>query len=95
MAISVFPSALPFSPDGQQVCWALDFLTGRRPLGFVPRGRLRGIELHSTDMARSWGHGDEIRGPAPLLMMAVAGRIDVLAMLEGPGVDVLRERLSI
>jgi hypothetical protein len=76
------------------VGWALDFLTGPRPLGFVPRGRLSGIALHGTDIGRSWGTGAEIRGPGAHLMMAVAGRVDLLPMLDGPGVAVLRQRLS-
>jgi uncharacterized protein (TIGR03083 family) len=88
------PLGLPFRPDDEQVGWALDFLTGPRPLGFVPRGRLRGIALHSTDIRRSWGSGAEIRGPASLLMMAAAGRVAVLEMLDGPGVTLLRTRLS-
>ncbi len=89
------PLDLPFHPDEEQAGWALDFLTGPRPLGFVPRGRLRGIALHSNDIGRSWGTGAEIHGPAALLMMAAAGRTDALAMLEGPGVGVLRKRLSV
>jgi uncharacterized protein (TIGR03083 family) len=87
------PLGLGFRPDGEQVGWALDFLTGPRPFGFVPRGRLRGIALHSTDIGRSWGTGAEIRGPSALLMMAVAGRVEILGMLDGPGVTVLRKRL--
>ncbi len=89
------PLGLAFCPDHQQVEWALEFLTGPRPFGFVPRGRLSGIALHSTDIGRSWGTGAEICGPAALVMMAVAGRIDILAMLEGPGVAVLRKRLPV
>ena len=89
------PLGLPFRPDVEQVGWTLDFLTGPRPLGFVPRGSLRGIALHSTDIGRSWGTGAEIHGPAALLMMAVTGRVDILAMLDGPGVAVLRKRLSV
>jgi uncharacterized protein (TIGR03083 family) len=89
------PLGLPFRPDDKQVGWALDFLTGPRPLGFVPRGRLRGIALHSTDIGRSWGTGADIHGPAALLMMAVTGRVDILEMLEGPGVAALRQRLSV
>jgi uncharacterized protein (TIGR03083 family) len=88
------PLARPFRPSDEHVGWALDFLTGRRPLGFVPRGRLRGIALHSTDIGGSWGSGAEIRGPASLLMMAAAGRVAVLEMLDGPGVTFLRTRLS-
>ena len=48
------PLDLPFRPYEEEVSWALDFLTGPRPLEFVPRGRLRGIALHSTDIGRSW-----------------------------------------
>jgi uncharacterized protein (TIGR03083 family) len=88
------PLGLPFHPDGVQVGWALDFLTGPRPFGFVPRGRLRGIAIHSTDIGRSWGTGAEIRGPAALMVMAVAGRVDTLRTLDGPGVSVLRKRLG-
>jgi uncharacterized protein (TIGR03083 family) len=87
------PLGLPFRPDDMHAGWALDFLTGPRPFGFVPCGRLRGIALHSTDTGRSWGAGAEIWGPASLLMMAVCGRVDILGMLDGPGVAVLRERL--
>jgi uncharacterized protein (TIGR03083 family) len=89
------PLGLPFRPDDEKVGWALDFLSGPRPLGFVPRGRLRGIALHSTDIGRSWGTGAEIHGPAALLMMAVTGRVGILGLLDGPGVAVLGKRLSV
>ncbi len=88
------PLGLEFRPDEEKVTWALDFLTGPHPLGFVPRGRLRGIALHSTDTGKSWGEGAEIRGPAALLMMAATGRAITLDMVEGPGVDLLRTRLA-
>lgn len=89
------PLDLAFHPDDEAVGWALDFLTGPHPLGFVPRGRLRGIAIHGTDIGRTWGSGAEIRGPAALLMMAAAGRTDALAMLDGPGVTELRRRLVV
>jgi uncharacterized protein (TIGR03083 family) len=88
------PLGLEFKPDDEMVGWALDFLTGPHPLGFVPRGRLRGIALHSTDTARSWGEGAEIRGPAAVLMMVATGRTATLDMVEGAGVPVLRGRLT-
>jgi uncharacterized protein (TIGR03083 family) len=87
------PLGLPFDPDDERVCQALDFLTGPRPFGFVPRGRLRGIALHGTDIGRCWGVGADIRGPAAQLMMAAAGRVESLSVLDGPGVAVLRDRL--
>lgn len=88
------PLGLEFRPDDAKVSWALDFLTGPHPLGFVPRGRLRGIALHSTDTGNSWGTGAGIHGSAALLMMAVTGRTGVLDMVEGPGVALLRSRLA-
>jgi uncharacterized protein (TIGR03083 family) len=87
------PLGLPFEPDHQRVCSALDFLTGIRPLAVVPRSRLRGIRLHDNASGRAWGKGDEVSGAAPFLMIAAAGRIEALRTLEGPGVEVLRRRL--
>jgi len=72
---------------------ALDFLTGPLPLGFVPRGRLRGICLHATDVDRTWGKGVDVRGPIAALMMSVSGRAALLDNLDGPGVPLLRHRL--
>jgi uncharacterized protein (TIGR03083 family) len=89
------PLGRPFHPEDEQVGWALDFLNGPRPLGFVPRGRLRAIALHSTDIGKSWGTGAAIHGPAALLMMAATGRVGVLGLLDGPGVAVLGKRLSV
>ena len=88
------PLGLPFAPDPRHAALALDFLTGPRSLGFVPRRRLKGIRLHGTDVGRAWGKGDDISGPASLLMMAISGRGAVLSLLEGPGLPILRRRLS-
>ncbi|RDH76252.1 maleylpyruvate isomerase family mycothiol-dependent enzyme [Mycolicibacterium moriokaense] len=88
------PLGLPFRPEAQRAEWALDFLTGPRPLGFVPRGRLRGIALCSSELDRTWGRGAEIHGPTGQLMMAAAGRAGSLDVLDGPGVAVLRQRIG-
>ena len=88
------PLGLPYSPDRERVALALDFLTSRRPLGFVPRSRLRGIHLRGTDIGRSWGSGAEIRGPVAALMVSACGRTALLDALEGPGLPLLRQRLS-
>ncbi len=88
------PLGLPFNPDPDRVVIALDFLTGPRPFGFLPRGRLRGIRLCSSDIGRSWGTGAEIRGPVAALMMGVSGRAALFDALDGPGLPLLRERLS-
>jgi uncharacterized protein (TIGR03083 family) len=88
------PLGLPFAPDLDRVGLALDFLTGTLPLGFVPRGRLRGICLYAHDIDRTWGTGAEVRGAAATLMMSACGRTAVLDNLDGPGVRLLRQRLS-
>lgn len=88
------PLGLPFDPDPRLAALALDFLTGPWPLGFVPLGRLRGIHLCGNDIGQTWGRGAEVRGPAAALMMAVTGRTVALPMLDGPGLPLLRERLS-
>lgn len=87
------PLGLSLDLDPQPTAIALDFLTGPVPFGLVPLGRLRGIRLQATDMDRTWGKGQEIRGPAAKLLMAAVGRTSVLDALDGPGVPVLRQRM--
>jgi uncharacterized protein (TIGR03083 family) len=88
------PLGLPFEPDLQRTATALDFLTGPMPIGLVPLGRLRGIRLHANDIDRKWGDGQEVRGRAAELMMAAVGRTSALDALDGPGLPLLRQRIS-
>jgi uncharacterized protein (TIGR03083 family) len=88
------PLGLPIEPEPHLAALALDFLTGYRALAFGSFGRLRGISLRASDLGRSWGKGAELRGPAPALMMAACGRGAVLDQLDGPGLPVLRSRLT-
>src|ERR1700760_2599000 len=87
------PLGLPFEPDAQLTALALDFLTGRWPIGFLPLGRLRRIRLSATDVNRTWREGADISGPVAALMMSVCGRAALLEKLDGPGLSVLRQRL--
>ncbi len=87
------PLSLAFTPPLDATEIALDFLTGRAP-GFVPRRRLSGIMLAPTDTDRRWGSGSEITGCAGDLMMAVSGRPATLDRLAGPGLPILRSRIS-
>ena len=89
------PLGIPFDPDPQLVTLALDFLTGGRALAFVPFGRLRGIGLLASDVDRSWGRGAEVHGPAAALMMAACGRDALADQLDGPGLALLRDRLTV
>jgi uncharacterized protein (TIGR03083 family) len=88
------PLGLPFEPDPQPTAIALDFLAGPVPIGLVPLGRLRGIRLQATDIDRTWGKGQEIRGRSAELLMAAVGRNAVLDALDGPGLPSLRQRIS-
>ncbi|MGA8124011.1 MAG: maleylpyruvate isomerase family mycothiol-dependent enzyme [Mycobacterium sp.] len=88
------PLRLPFEPDPQLTATALDFLTGPVPLGLVPLRRLRGIRLQATDIDRAWGKGQEIRGRSAELLMATVRRTAVLDGLDGPGLALLRHRIS-
>ena len=85
---------LPFEPDVRQAALAMDFLTGRWPIGFVPLSRLRGIRLSANDVSRSWREGVNVTGPVAALMMSVCGRAESMDALAGPGSTVLRHRLS-
>jgi uncharacterized protein (TIGR03083 family) len=89
------PLGLPFEPDPQLVSIALDFLTGSRALAFVPFGRLRGICLRADDVDRSWRTGAEVRGPARALMLAACGRVALLDQLDGKGLPLLKDRLTV
>lgn len=69
-------------------------------LNFAPRARalpapanLRGIRAVATDLDWSYGTGPEVRGPGEALLVALAGRPEALADLEGPGLATLRARL--
>ncbi len=74
---------------------ALDFLVSKPATkGFLPRGRLTGLRLVTTD--QDWRHGDgpEIIGSSEAIAMAVSGRPAALDDLAGPGLDILRRRLA-
>ena len=88
------PLGLPHDPEIPAVRIALDFVTTGRPVGFVPRGRLRGLRLVGTDLDWSRGDGAEIRGRGIDLLMAACGRAAVLTRLDGPGRQALAERLT-
>ncbi len=55
---------------------------------------LKGLRCIASDLAWSWGHGQEITGPALPLAHALWGRSQALGELSGPGVEVLRDRLA-
>jgi uncharacterized protein (TIGR03083 family) len=69
-------------------------------LEFTPRARalpapsnLRGLRVVATDVDWTHGSGPEVRGPGEALLVALAGRPQGLADLEGPALHTLATRL--
>ena len=55
---------------------------------------VRGVRLVATDLDWSAGRGPEARGPGEALLMSIAGRRGVAQELDGPGKDILVQRLG-
>lgn len=71
---------------------ALDFAL-RSPR--LPARRLtRGLHLVATDLDWASGEGPEVSGQGEALLMAAAGRAGVTPELDGPGVQILEQRLE-
>ncbi len=79
---------LPRRVPAERLLQALPFAL-RAPT--LPGRRLgRGLSFVATDLGWRTGHGPEVRGPGEAVLMAVAGRREALAELDGEG----RERLA-
>jgi len=77
--------------------WAalLGYLTsGEAAASLAPPGRTAGLRFVATDLDRGYGAGAEVAGPAEALAMGLTGRTVALEDLSGPGVEVLRARLT-
>lgn len=77
------PLGLTHAPAPEHVRPALEFVTTGRPIGFVPRGALRGLRLVATDLDWAWGEGERVEGRGIDLLMAACGRAAVLPQLTG------------
>lgn len=69
-------------------------------LMFAPRARalpapanVRDLRLIATDIDWTHGNGPEVNGPGEALLLALAGRHQALADLNGPGLPTLTERV--
>ncbi len=88
------PLGLPHDAPDDHVRTALEFLTDGRPIGFVKRGTLSGLQLYADDLDLTIGAGAQVRGRGIDIAMAVCGRAAALPTLDGPGVELLRTRIS-
>jgi uncharacterized protein (TIGR03083 family) len=88
------PLGLPHGLRLERLRVSLDFLVGGRAVGFTPRRRVAGLRFEATDLDWSTGTGPSVTGPAEALVLAMTGRQVALTELDGPGVPILRNRLS-
>jgi uncharacterized protein (TIGR03083 family) len=90
----LFPSGRSVEVDPVALAAALEFLSGGRAKGFVPKGRMAGLAFEATDIDVRVGDGRRVvRGPALALCSALCGRAPVLDRLSGDGVSILAGRL--
>ncbi|GGG28546.1 hypothetical protein GCM10007304_48020 [Rhodococcoides trifolii] len=84
------PLKLPRAIPSDRLTIALQFALYAPPI----RGaiRVRGLRLVATDVDWSHGRGPDVRGTGESLLMAMTGRADAIADLEGPGVRILASR---
>ena len=87
------PLGLPTDVTLNDWRMVLDWLPSGVP-GLVPKQRAAGLRLVADDQDWSWGQGEAINGPSEALAMALAGRSVALNDLVGPGVTMLRYRIS-
>jgi uncharacterized protein (TIGR03083 family) len=88
------PLGLPHDVTLDDWRMVLDWLPTRQAsLGMVPRGRLDGLALRTTDQDWGWGSGAEVTGPSEAIAMAVSGRHVALDDLTGAGLELLRGRM--
>jgi uncharacterized protein (TIGR03083 family) len=81
------PLGLPEHRANEPWRHALDLLVSAKGArAFVPKGRPR-VRLIATDLEWQHGDGDEVRGEAADLALALSGRTARVDALTGPGVD--------
>lgn len=84
------PLGLPRDIPAERRRAALDFARIAPPIG-TP-WRIRGLRLVATDLDWAAGRGEEVRGPAESLLMAMAGRRGIIDELTGAGQPTLAGR---
>jgi uncharacterized protein (TIGR03083 family) len=73
---------------------ALDDMAGQKTSILPVKKAIKGLKLRATDIDFSFGDGPEVTGPGEALLLGIGGRAAALDDLSGPGVAILRERLT-
>ena len=85
------PLGRPRDVPSERVVESLE-MSLRAPV--VPSKRnAAGLRLVATDTDWRHGSGTEVHGPVEGILMALAGRADALGDLDGPGMEILRQRV--
>lgn len=87
------PLGLPHVPSIQALTPVAEFFA-RRDFAVPSRSNAAGLELKADDGPFAAGTGSLVTGPTLALVMAMAGRGAYLEQLQGPGVEILRQRLA-
>lgn len=90
------PLGVATTPPVQDWVRVLDFLTTprARAAGFLPRGRLDGLDLRATDHPWRSGSGTPVIGTSEALALSLTGRTALLDELTGAGAATLRRRVG-
>jgi uncharacterized protein (TIGR03083 family) len=87
------PLGLPDDVRMEDWRMVLDWLPSGVP-GLVPKRRLEGLRLIATDQDWAWGSGEEVAGRSEAMALAITGREVALRDINGPGVELLRQRIE-
>ncbi len=89
------PLGIATTPPVQDWARVLDFLTTPRARagGFLPRGRLAGLQLQASDTTWGSGSGALVTGTSEALALSLTGRPVMLETLTGAGAATLRRRV--
>lgn len=87
------PLGIDLAPDPESVAEVARFFA-TKDFAVNSRSLVKGLSLEADDAAFRTGSGPMVRGRLLNLVMAMAGRVDSDAELEGAGVAELRSRLG-
>jgi uncharacterized protein (TIGR03083 family) len=88
------PLGIPRDLREDRLSVAFHHLSTVPSAGFAVDKRLQRLRFEATDTGWSSGDGAPVRGPAQSVVMAMSGRAEGFADLDGDGVEILRERLG-